>query len=122
MNGFTAANVDPADPTGSRTMGYFDKSVLPFYYDLANQFSIADHYFASVMTQTFPNRMYLLAGTSFGHIRNDLRRRAATSRRRSSTCSTRRSPRSRWKIYLASFAGRGALLVRADSTRATSRR
>ena len=24
MDGFTAANVDPADPTGSRTMGYFD--------------------------------------------------------------------------------------------------
>src|SRR5262249_60654608 len=27
--------------------------------------------FCSVLSQTFPNRFYLLAGTSFGHIRND---------------------------------------------------
>jgi len=71
MKGFTAANVDPKDPTGSRTMGYFSSGILHFYYGIANQFAIADHYFASTLTQTFPNRFYLLAGTSFGHIRND---------------------------------------------------
>jgi phospholipase C len=32
---------------------------------------MADRYFCSVLSQTFPNRFYLLAGTSFGHIRND---------------------------------------------------
>jgi phospholipase C len=71
MDGFTAANVDPANPTGSRTMGYYDKGILPFYTGIANQFAVADRYFASTLTQTFPNRFYLLAGTSFGHIRND---------------------------------------------------
>ena len=71
MDGFTAANVAPADPTGSRAMGYYDRGILPFYTGIANQFAIADHYFASTLTQTFPNRFYLLAGTSFGHIRND---------------------------------------------------
>ena len=35
-------------------------------------FAIGDRYFASVPGPTFPNREYLLAGTSFGHIRNDL--------------------------------------------------
>jgi hypothetical protein len=34
-------------------------------------FAMADRYFCSVLSQTFPNRFYLLAGTSFGHIRND---------------------------------------------------
>src|SRR5437868_1932979 len=42
LQGFTAANVDPNDPTGSRTMGYFSLSILGFYKGIANQFAIAD--------------------------------------------------------------------------------
>jgi len=71
MDGFTAANVNDKDPTGSRTMGYYDQTDLPFYYGLYNTFATGDRYFQSVLSQTFPNRFYLLAGTSFGHIRND---------------------------------------------------
>ena len=72
MNGFTTQNVDPTDPTGSRAMGSYNNSDLPYYYALANAFGIGDRYFASVPGPTFPNRFYLLAGTSFGHIQNDL--------------------------------------------------
>jgi phospholipase C len=72
MNGFTAANVDPTDPTGSRAMGSYDSADLPFYYSLYSQFAMGDRYFSSVPGPTFPNREYLLAGTSFGHIMNDL--------------------------------------------------
>jgi phospholipase C len=71
MDGFTAANVDTTDPTGARTMGYYDANDLPFYYGLYSTFAMADRYFASVLSQTFPNRFFLLAGTSFGHIAND---------------------------------------------------
>jgi phospholipase C len=71
MNGFTTQNADPTDPTGSRTMGYYDDSDLPFYYALANAFGVGDRYFSSVLGPTFPNRFYLYAGTSFGHIAND---------------------------------------------------
>jgi phospholipase C len=71
MDGFTAANVSALDPTGSRAMGYYDQTDLPFYYGLHNTFATADRYFASAPTQTYPNRLYLFAGTSFGHIRND---------------------------------------------------
>ena len=71
MDGFTKANAVPADPTGSRTMGYYDQRDLPYYYALYNTFATSDRYFSSTLTQTFPNRFYLLAGTSFGHIRND---------------------------------------------------
>jgi len=59
---------------GANAMGYFDQTDLQFYYDLANKFAVADRYFASTMTQTFPNRFFLLAATAFGHIRNDLPR------------------------------------------------
>jgi len=71
MDGFTLANVDRADPTGRRAMGYYDKSILPFYNGIANEFAVADHYFASTLAQSDPNRFFLLAGTAFGHIRND---------------------------------------------------
>ena len=71
MDGFTAQNQNPDDPTGSRTMGFYDSSDLPFYYALYGTFAMADRFFSSVLSQTFPNRFYLLAGTSFGHIRND---------------------------------------------------
>ncbi|HYR97199.1 MAG TPA: alkaline phosphatase family protein [Candidatus Binatus sp.] len=71
MDGFTAANVDANDPNGSRTMGYYDRSDFPFYYALYKKFATGDRYFCSALTQTFPNRFYLLAATSFGHIRND---------------------------------------------------
>jgi phospholipase C len=71
MDGFAAANVDPSDPSGHRTMGYYTDDDLPYYYGLANSFAIGDRYFASVLGPTDPNRFYLVAGTSFGHISND---------------------------------------------------
>ena len=54
--------------SGPVAMGYWEKADLPFYYSLASTFPIADRYFCSVLGQTFPNRRYLLAGTSLGMI------------------------------------------------------
>src|SRR5437588_4214284 len=71
MDGFTRANVNAKDPTGHRALGYYTREDLPFYYWLYRTFAIGDRYFASVLSHTLPNRFYLLAGTSFGHIRND---------------------------------------------------
>ncbi len=65
-DGFALANVTMGDPTGQRALGYFDQSDLPFYYALASQFAISDRYFSSALASTYPNRFFLLAGTSFG--------------------------------------------------------
>jgi len=72
MDGFTKQNVfnnpipgGPSDPKGSRAMGFYNQTDLPFYYGLYDTFAMGDRYFASVLSQTFPNRFYLLAGTSF---------------------------------------------------------
>jgi phospholipase C len=54
------------DPDGQRSFFYEDDTVIPFYYALANTFSVADHYHCSVMTSTWPNRLFLMAATSFG--------------------------------------------------------
>ncbi len=49
-----------------RSMVYYTKDDLPYYYDLANTYAISDRYFSSVMGPTHPNRSFLLAGTSYG--------------------------------------------------------
>ena len=62
---------DPEAHDGIRAMSYYDQTDIPYYYALANAFSIGDRYFCSVLGPTFPNRFFLLTGTAFGHIRND---------------------------------------------------
>jgi phospholipase C len=114
MDGFTAANVDPADPTGSRAMGFYDVRDLPFYSSLYRTFAMGDRYFASVPGPTFPNREYLLAGTSFGHIRNDLPATGLTGR---SIFNELDEAGVSWKIYFSDTpAGFLFAYVRAHAT------
>src|SRR5207248_3053051 len=54
--------------TDDQTIGFYNQSDIPFYYDLAEKFAISDREFASVLGPTFPNRSYLMAATSFGHL------------------------------------------------------
>ena len=46
------------------TMGYFTRADLPFYYGLADAFTICDAYHCSIFAPTNPNRMFLFTGTS----------------------------------------------------------
>ena len=48
---------------GTMTMGYYDSSDLPFYYDLVQNFTICDNYFCSVLGPTHPNRLLQMTGT-----------------------------------------------------------
>src|SRR5690606_4920546 len=45
------------------TMGYYDRRDLPFYYSLADAFTVCDHYFCSALSSTTPNRIHLWSGT-----------------------------------------------------------
>ena len=45
------------------TMGYYDRRDLPFYYALADSFTICDQHFCSSLTGTTPNRLHLWTGT-----------------------------------------------------------
>jgi phospholipase C len=47
---------------GVRTMTQLRRSALPFYYALADAFTICDDYHCSEMGPTNPNRMYLFTG------------------------------------------------------------
>lgn len=46
------------------TMGYFTRADIPFYYALADAFTICDAYHCSIFGPTNPNRLFLWTGTS----------------------------------------------------------
>jgi len=45
-------------------MSYFERTDLPFYYALADAFTIGDQYFQSTFTATNPNRLHLFSGSN----------------------------------------------------------
>jgi phospholipase C len=71
MDGFVktagSAYKSTIDPYGTRAMGYYDQTDLPYYYEAAARFATSDRFFSPVLTRTIPNRMYLFTGTSFGN-------------------------------------------------------
>lgn len=45
------------------TMGYYTREDIPFYYALADAFTVCDQHFCSSLTGTTPNRLYFWTGT-----------------------------------------------------------
>lgn len=45
------------------TLGYYNREDIPFYYALADAFTVCDQHFCSSLTGTTPNRLYLWSGT-----------------------------------------------------------
>ena len=108
MDGFTAANdISIGQRRHHRPHWlsdhrvHYDQSDLPFYYSLYNTFATDDRYFASVLSQTYPNRFYALAGTSFGHIRNDAPPAGGWTQK--SIFDLLGAANISWKIYYAQF-------------------
>jgi phospholipase C len=66
MDGFTAQNAEPNDPTGRRALGYYDETDLAYYYALARAFASSDRHFASVQANSWTNRSFYMAGTAYG--------------------------------------------------------
>src|ERR1043166_7709081 len=70
MNNFldtTGSVTQNFDPNGTRALGFYNQTDLPYYYDLATFFATSDSWHSPLLANTYPNRFYLMAGTSFGH-------------------------------------------------------
>ena len=63
MDGFYLAD-------GKSALGYYDRSDLPYYYALADSFTLCGNYFCYQLGPTLPNRVALWAGTSGGITQN----------------------------------------------------
>lgn len=69
MNGFLLAQIlNGGSP--ELAMGYYDEKDLPYYWNLASQYVLADHFFAPSMESGLANQQYLYAGNSTGYQRN----------------------------------------------------
>jgi phospholipase C len=65
MDGFVAAQQDRNLP-GSLALGYYDGTDIPFYWDLAKNYVLADHFFSSAMGGSLANHQYWVAGKGSG--------------------------------------------------------
>jgi phospholipase C len=71
MDGFVKAFAEsrnPADKVGEDLwmvpMGYYTAKDLPTYDFLAHEYSVCDHWHSSIPGDTWPNRLYSIAGTT----------------------------------------------------------
>src|SRR5712692_6812072 len=51
---------------GTTALGYYTAKELPFYYSLLDDSALCANYFCSAAGPTWPNRFYLMSGTSGG--------------------------------------------------------
>jgi len=63
LDGWVSAHEKSDGKSGPLTMGYYTRDDLPFYYALADAFTICDGYHCSVMSSTNPNRYYWMTAS-----------------------------------------------------------
>src|ERR1700730_12707365 len=61
MNGFVTSRLPSNDAV--LTMGYYTRADLPFYYSVADAFTLCDNYFCSVIGPSDSNRIYTVAAS-----------------------------------------------------------
>ncbi len=47
-----------------KTMGYYDRSDIPYYWDYADHYTLDDNFFSSEMGPSFPNHLYIASGAN----------------------------------------------------------
>jgi phospholipase C len=57
MDGFMLAESE-----NNSTMSYYDNKTIPYYWDLAKHYVLADNFFSSVLSYSLPNHWYAIAG------------------------------------------------------------
>ena len=63
MDGFVSSRLPINSNDAVLSMGYYTRADIPYYYALADAFTICDNYFCSVMGPTDPNRLYTMAAS-----------------------------------------------------------
>ena len=70
MDGFLQAE------GSNETFGYYDESDIPYYWGLAENYTLFDNYFTSVMGPSLPNHLYLVAAQDDGIADSDVTQQA----------------------------------------------
>jgi len=80
------------------TLGHYTREDIPFYYSLADAFTICDQHFCASLTGTNPNRLYFWTG----NIREDLTGKACVW-----NGDSEYSGKARWKTFPERLEGQG---------------
>ncbi len=64
MDGWIPAHRSSDGARAPLTMGHFTREDLPYYYALADAFTLCDGYYCSVFGPTHPNRYFLMTATN----------------------------------------------------------
>jgi phospholipase C len=63
MDGFVTSRLPINSNDAVLSMGYYTRADIPYYYAVADAFTLCDNYFCSVMGPTDPNRLYTMAAS-----------------------------------------------------------
>jgi phospholipase C len=63
MDGFVSSRLAINSNDAALSMGYYTRADIPYYYALADAFTLCDNYFCSVIGPTDPNRLYTVAAS-----------------------------------------------------------
>ena len=63
MDGFVTSRLPINANDAVLSMGYYNRSDLPYYYAVADAFTLCDNYCCSVIGPTDPNRLYTMAAS-----------------------------------------------------------
>src|SRR6202171_5819659 len=63
MDKFVSSRLSINSNDAVLAMGYYTRADIPYYYAVADAFTICDNYFCSVMGPTDPNRLYTMAAS-----------------------------------------------------------
>jgi phospholipase C len=63
MDGFVTSRVPINATDAVMTMGYYTRADLPYYYAVADAFTLCDNYFCPVIGPSDPNRLYTMAAS-----------------------------------------------------------
>ena len=68
MNGFATNYARRAKGRGEKVLRCFNPEMVPVLSTLAREYAVCDHWFCSLPGETFPNRDFFHAGSSFGKV------------------------------------------------------
>jgi phospholipase C len=99
MNGFAyAQNLEGYE--GEKIMGYYDSRDLPYYWDLASKYVLADKFFSPTMRTGLPNYLTLYAGHHAEYIHNKIPEQGLEINTIFDSLEERNIP---WKVYVQNY-------------------
>jgi len=92
-------------------MGYYDERELPFYYFMATNFATSDRWFSPLPSTSIPNRIFVQAATTAGHVHEPITDGGACCDNIPTIYHLLDKAKISWKIYYSDVQSNGQPLT-----------